>query len=200
MKRIFFGILIVLLAFIVACKPKAEVTQITTQKIDRPTQATGVTQESIDTKIEAAEKSCSDWFSKNVGERSCATVLSQTASIGDTVVFPFAIKNQMPRPLRVAISLKFIKVQSGTVGKVPLEADKNTMREWLAVNDLETYYELEAQKILSKPVLIKVGDMIGEGKPTAPGYTYVFEVQAMTYEDGFLETYDSPKQLSVKVI
>jgi len=200
MKKLFFVLIVVFALLLMSCKAKTEVREIVSEspkEIEKQKTTTSV-MEDIDKKISDAKAVCDEWLSKNLGARSCGPVTSQQGSVGSIVVFPFAIKNQMPQTTKFSIVVKFIKTQGG-VGKVGLEADKDFMGEWLTQNDFETYYELGSQEILNKPILIKIGDLIGEGKATAPGYSYVFEVQPKIYNEGFLEVYDSPKQFYVKV-
>jgi len=131
------------------------------------------------------------------GVKVCLPVNYVTAQAGDTVGFAFGIANNMHDERRMAIKLSYVKVQQ-EFGAFPPEANKDYMLNWLAVNDLETYYALQSGEKLSKPILIKVQDLIGPGTETAPA-AYVFEIQAQIFEKGFYSNYGGPQQVTVRV-
>jgi len=131
------------------------------------------------------------------GVRVCRPINLRDGKVGDTVGFAFGMSNLLNLPTKFAIKLKFVNTQQ-SVGQSAIEADKDYMISWLAVNDLEAYYELQPGENMSKPILVKIGDMVAEGKPTPPG-TYVFEIQAQTYDNGFYENYEPAQKISVRV-
>ena len=133
----------------------------------------------------------------NAGVRVCRPVNYKIGSVGDTIGFAFGMANLFNEPKKFTIRLKYVRTQQA-VGQNAIEADKDTMGQWLAVNNIDSFYELQAGQKLSKPILVKIGDVVADGKPTVPG-TYVFEIQAQTYENGFYNNYEGPQEISVKV-
>ncbi len=129
--------------------------------------------------------------------RVCLPVNFANAEPGETVGFAFGLSNQFATDKKFAINVKFVRTQQ-KFGEVSITADKDYMKSWAAVNDLETYYELEPNEKLSKPILIKVQELIGDDKPVEDG-AYVFEIQAQTFENGFYEDYGGAQEITVRV-
>ncbi|MEM4336753.1 MAG: hypothetical protein QXG86_01995 [Candidatus Woesearchaeota archaeon] len=131
------------------------------------------------------------------GVRVCRPVNLREGKVGDVVGFAFGITNLENLPKKFVIKPQFVRTQL-SVGQAPIEADKDYMNRWLSLNDLEAYYELKPGEKISKPILIKIGEMVSADKETPAG-TYVFEIQAQIYEDGFYENYEPAQQISVRV-
>jgi len=198
-----FLILAVIAVIAVSCSQKTTVTQAPpaggtpgavsapSQAASQPAKASGAQPD-----LAALEKSGYDCL-ENTQEEVCRPVNYAIASVGDTVGFAFGFVNDFPVAKKISLTVKYLRTQQG-VGDLPIETDKDIMQQWLAVNDFEPYYELQSHEKLSKPILVKIEDAIGGGKPTVPG-AYVFEIQAKTYENGFYTNYGGAQQITVRV-
>ena len=203
MKRtiILFLVLAIIAVVAVSCAEKTTVTQTSGAQEEGKTTTTtaspATAQQSAAAQpdIGALEQNGLDCLAENV--KVCLPVNYATGNIGDTMGFAFGFRNQFPTAKKFAIKVNFVRTQQ-TLGELAINVDKDYMQQWAAVNNLETYYELDTKKTLSKPILIKVQDLIGEGKPTQKG-AYVFEIQVQTYENGFYEDYGGPQQITVRI-
>ena len=199
-KIVLVLILVVALAFVAAsCAKETKVvvtegTPSAEQKTTQTTTAKTTTTASIPN-TQALEQDGLNCL--ELGVRVCRPVNIKDGSVGDTVGFALGIANLDNTAKKFAIKTKFVRTQQ-SVGQSGIEADKDYVSQWLAVNDIESFYELQPNQKLSKPILVKIGDSIGDGKPTTPG-TYVFEIQVQTYDRGFYENYEGAQQISVRV-
>ena len=204
MKKL-IALLLVLSVVLFACaKTETKVTQTSTPANVQTTTPSSATQTTTTTtaakaaaepNINALEASGEDCLKENV--KVCLPVNYATASFGDTLGFAFGIKNQFPDAKRFSIKLSFVETRE-SLGEVALEEDKDTMKNWLSVNNLQSYYDIPARGTLSKPILINVKNMISPSKQTVPG-AYVFEIQAQTYDGGFYTDYGGPQQVTVRI-
>ena len=131
------------------------------------------------------------------GIRVCRPVNLQMGKVGDTVGFAFGIANLFNEPRKFAIKVSYVSTQQ-SLGQVAIESDKDYMNKWLAVNNINAFYELQPGEKVSKPILVKIENLVNDGVQTAPG-TYVFEIQAQTYDNGFYNNYEGAQSISVKV-
>lgn len=204
MKKI-IALLIVLSLVLFACgKTETKVTQTGAPSNVQTTTQSGAAQTTTTTTAAkvgaepdtgALEASGEDCLKENV--KVCLPVNYATASLGDTIGFAFGIKNQFPDAKKFSIKLSFVETRE-SMGELAVEEDKDTMKNWLSVNNLESYYDIPTKGTLSKPILIKVKDMISPTKQLVPG-AYVFEIQAQTYDKGFYTPYGGPQQVTVRV-
>ncbi|MBW3023173.1 hypothetical protein KY308_03650 [Candidatus Woesearchaeota archaeon] len=206
MKKVL--ILLVILAFVLAsCAKETKVTVTDSgASAQQPAQTTGQVQQQTTTTTQQSTGAKPDMNALrqqgldclDLGERVCRPVNYQIGSIGDTVGFAFGFQNQFNEPKKFTIKLKFVNTQQ-SVGQSPIEASKDTMTTWLAVNDLDAFYELQPDEKFSKPILVKIGPVVNEEGKSTPTGTYVFEIQAQTYENGFYNDYGGEQEISVKV-
>ncbi len=202
MKKL-IALLLVLSVILFACAKETKVTQTATTGGVQPgviseetrTASQPAAAASATADITALTSAGNDCLKENI--KVCLPVNYALASVGDTVGFAFGVQNMLPQAKKIALKVKFVRTQQ-TLGELAIEPDKDYMTRWLSVNDINPYYDVDPGQKLSKPMLVKIGDNIADGKPTVKG-AYLFEVQAQTYDNGFYENYGGPQQFTVRV-
>ena len=200
MKKL-IALLLVLSVILFACAKETKVTQTTstggvqTGVISEETRTPGQPAATATPDIESLTNAGNNCLKENV--KVCLPVNYVLANTGDTVGFAFGVQNMLPQAKKISLKVTFVKTQQ-TLGELAIEPDKDYMNRWLSVNDINPYYDVQPNQKLSKPILVKIEDMIADGKSTVSG-AYIFEVQAQTYDNGFYENYGGPQQFTVRV-
>ena len=198
MRKLLVAIVLAVFVLLTACAPKPKVITASfppSEVVEEVKEEVAPPEADYQAALEAARAAADACLKPGV--RVCQPVNLLTGSVGDSLIFPFGITNQFPQAKDFAITLAFVRVQQ-PFGAPAIEVDKETMAGWLAKNQLPSYRSLASQDKWLQPVIIEIGPEIAPGTATVPA-TYVFEIRANIYEDGFLELYGEPKQISVKV-
>lgn len=198
MKKLF--VLFLVAAFLLAgCSKeiKPEIVKGTggemPQKTTTSTTETPAVGEDLSNEISAAEAEAEKCLT--AGIKSCLPVNFKIGEIGDSLVFTYGLKNQDVNDRVFRIVVTFLEYQRA-MDAAPVEAEREVMDTWVQ-SDYDDKL-LAPQKTWAAPVIIKIGENVGEGKPTQKG-TYVFSVTAQTVDDKVFTTDYESKKISVKV-
>lgn len=199
MKHLFFLILVL---FLSACSSSKEITLKDSSAdaipsppvpMNKPDVPLAVTY-SFAQQVTAAQEAAYVMLQQKLGERSAISVTFQTANVGDTLVYGFALRNLYNYKTNFTIRTTF-RYHQIPVGS-SFAVENHVLNEWVDSFSQQNI-TLNGGEIKLVPLIIHVNEKVGSEQETLSA-TYYFSVSVDAYQKTFWKEY-AEKEFSVKV-